>query len=71
MWNCHYEVVLQLDIPKSINMRGIIPPIVYVLNNTPNLSSATDATTCLSMLHMFCIAPLILFGFILLGILTK
>ena len=57
--------------PNSINESQIISPILFVLNNPPNYDSDFDATTCLSMLHIVCISPLVFISYVFLGRITK
>ena len=52
-------------------MRHIIFPILVVLNNPPNSAYATDTTTYFNIAHTLCITPLVLIGYIFLGILTN
>ena len=56
-----------LGCPNYINVRRIILPIFSVLNNPSNFDSASDAATCLSMIHNICFLTLIFIGYFYLG----
>ena len=61
----------QLDMPQFYQYEAYHFFILDILNNFPNYTSADDAATCLSMLHMVRISPLSLIGSVFICILPN
>ena len=49
----------------------IIFPVSSIINNPPTSGYSVNATTCLSMIQMVCIAPLVYIESVFFGILPK